>query len=209
MELIRISDRKLKIMLTPTDMTHFELDSQTLGEDSARMHRSFRMLLDELRTTIGFDADDRHVSIQYFPSREGGCEMFISNLRESNTEGAAPVTNSISKNAVQIHTGKKTNGCFKRDFAYRFSCLDNLLAVCERLRQIDYICDSAAYRDSKKQYYLLLSSLSESPFSIPDEIGFIVEYGTIENHSLLKLYLQEHGTLLCNEKAIETLSKLY
>lgn len=209
MELIRISDRKLKIMLTPTDMTHFELDSQTLGEDSVQMHRSFRLLLDELRLKIGFDADDKHISIQYFPSREGGCEMFISNLQESNTEGAVPVINSISKNALQIHTGKKSTGCFKREFAYRLPTLDALLAVCERLRRINYICESTAYRDRKKQYYLLMSALSESPFSTPDEIGFILEYGTIENYAMRKQYLQEHGTVLCGEKAIEVLSKLY
>ncbi len=208
MELIRISSRKLKIMLTPTDMSHFQLNSDTLGEDSEEMHRSFRLLLDEVKTKIGFDADDRHISIQYFPSREGGCEMFISNLRENDTEGTARMIKPSSQNALQIRTDQKGCGCFKRDFAYRFLNLDALLAVCHRLHGIGYICESSAYRDEKKQYYLFLSALSESPFSIPDELGFIVEYGTIENLSVLKLYVREHGIELCDSHAIETLARL-
>ena len=80
MELIRISERKLKIMLTPTDMCHFELNDDSFERDSEKMHRAFRLLLDEVRRQTDFSGDERHLSIQYFPSREGGCEMFISQL---------------------------------------------------------------------------------------------------------------------------------
>ena len=66
MELIRISDRKLKIMLTPTDMRHFELNPDTFCEDSAGMHRSFKHLLEEIKKLTDFEAD------VYFPHRR--CE---------------------------------------------------------------------------------------------------------------------------------------
>ena len=49
MELIRISEGKLKIMLTPTDMRQFELSTDNFYDDSEKMHRSFRLLLDEVR----------------------------------------------------------------------------------------------------------------------------------------------------------------
>jgi negative regulator of genetic competence, sporulation and motility len=49
MELIRISDSKLKIMLTPMDMRQFELSTDNFYDDSEKMHRSFRLLLDEVR----------------------------------------------------------------------------------------------------------------------------------------------------------------
>ena len=45
MELIRISDSKLKIMLTPMDMRQFELSTDNFYDDSEKMHRSFRLLL--------------------------------------------------------------------------------------------------------------------------------------------------------------------
>ena len=70
MELIRISNSKLKIMLTPMDMRQFELSTDNFYDDSEKMHHSFRLLLDEVKRQSGFDADDHRISVQYFPSRE-------------------------------------------------------------------------------------------------------------------------------------------
>ena len=142
MELIRISERKLKIMLTPTDMCHFELNTDIFGEDSAQMHRAFRLLFDEIRRQTDFDADDSRISIQYFPSREGGCEMFISNLQGDGveTEPSAVTTAHAGpqKESMQLRPVKKGSGSFRKDCAYRFEALSHLLNACKRLKSIDH-----------------------------------------------------------------------
>jgi negative regulator of genetic competence, sporulation and motility len=108
MELIRISDHKLKIMLTPLDMCHFELNAETFGEDSEKLHGAFRLLLEEIRKQTDFEGDDNHLSVQYFPSREGGCEMFISHLRhEDGTSKKASQRPSLlpaAKSASQLES---------------------------------------------------------------------------------------------------------
>ena len=209
MELIRINNRKLKLMLTPTDMSHFELTADTIGEDVGKTHHAFRLLLSELKTKIGFDADDRHISVQYFPSREGGCEMFISNLQESNEKENKDQTDPPQRtHALQVRPSKKENQYFWRDFVYCFDTLDDLLSVCKRLYSIGYIYESSAYRDEKNRYYLFLSMRAVSPFSIPDEIGFVIEYGSIENVSAIKIYILEHGSPICQQDAIAKLSQL-
>jgi negative regulator of genetic competence, sporulation and motility len=206
MELIRISDSKLKIMLTPTDMCHFELCNESMGDDSAKMRQAFRHLMDEVKKQIGFDVDDRHISIQYFPSREGGCEMFVTNHPViSNTKEEKALAKPL--NAL-FPTAAKTCGAFRKDCAYRFDDLDHLLQVCKRLCQMGYIGDSSAFRDEKKQYYLILTLLCASPFSTPEELSFVLEYGYWENPSLLKIYIKEHGKLLCSPDAVEQLGRL-
>ena len=208
MELIRISNRKLKIMLTPTDMCHFELDPDSFAENGADVHRAFRMLLDEVRKQTDFDADDRRISVQYFPSREGGCEMFISNLQSdepSSVSAKAPV--SLAKMPLQLQPAKR-NGSFRRECAYRFDSLANLLAACQRLLRIGYLCESNAYRDEKNDYFLILTVTSQSPFSLPDELDFLVEYGTVENTASLILYIREHATLIRSPDAIAVLGAL-
>lgn len=210
MELIRISDRKLKIMLTPTDMCHFELNADSFGDDSAQMHRSFRLLLHEIREQTGFEADDTHISVQYFPSREGGCEMFISNLQSEDAERESRITASLappSKSSMQLRPVKKNGGSFRKDCAYRFEELKHLLSACKRLLQIGYICDSTAYRDEKGIYFMILSVLTASPFSTPEELDFVVEYGSVENPALLRLYIREHASLICSD-AIRQLAGL-
>ena len=171
MELIRISDSKLKVMLTPTDMRQFELCADNFYDDSEKMHRSFRLLLDEVRRQSGFEADDHRISVQYFPSREGGCEMFISNLsleRESTTCALTP--------AQGMHPATRTRGSFCRSFAYRFDGLEELLSVCHRLLPLDYISASSAWRDDVGRYYLILNTFAASPFATPEELYFVVEY---------------------------------
>ena len=200
MELIRISNSKLKIMLTPMDMRQFELSNDNFYDDSEKMHRSFRLLLDEVKRQSGFEADDHRISVQYFPSREGGCEMFISNLSGDKENGSCALTP-----APEMQPAPRTRGCFSRSFAYRFEGLDELLSVCRRLLPMDYINASSAWQDDTGQYYLFLNTFAASPFATPEELYFVVEYGTIENASQLRLYLAEHGTVICAENAISTL----
>lgn len=203
MELIRISDSKLKVMLTPMDMRQFELSTDNFYDDSEKMHRSFRLLLDEVKRQSGFEADDHRISVQYFPSREGGCEMFISNLspeRESTTCALTP--------ASGMQPATRTRGSFCRSFAYRFDGLEELLSVCRRLLPLDYITASSAWRDDAGRYYLILNTFAASPFATPEELYFVVEYGRLENAAQLRLYLSEHGEVVCAEDAVGTLGAI-
>lgn len=199
MELIRISDRKLKIMLTPSDMRHFELNSSTFGEDSTQMHHAFRLLLAEIQRQTDFEADDRQISVQYFPSREGGCEMFISRLCECEEPG---------KESPRLPALQKHPAGFHREAAYRFDCLQTLLEVCQRLLRIHYIGKSDALWDAHGGYHLILSFLSHTPFGTPEELCFLVEYGKLENASQVRRYLSEHGGLICRGNAVEVLGEL-
>ena len=203
MELIRISESKLKIMLTPTDMRQFELSTDNFYDDSEKMHRSFRRLFDEVKRQSGFEADNHRISVQYFPSREGGCEMFISNLSSDREKSSCALTPTQG-----MHPAMHTRGSFSRSFAYRFEGLEELLSVCRRLLPMDYITASSAYRDDAGRYYLFLSTFAASPFATPEELYFVVEYGSLENASQLRLYLAEHGTIICAEDAVGTLGAI-
>ena len=211
MELIRISDRKLKIMLTPTDMCHFELDAERFGEDSAQMHRAFRLLFDEIRRQTDFDADDNRISVQYFPSKEGGCEMFISRLPGDGREveeANASLPIRLSKESMQLRPQKKNNGSFKRECAYRFGGLSELLAACHRLYLLGFLCESDAYRDVQGDYFLILTVFTATPFSTPEELDFLVEYGQIENAAVLRVYIKEHASIICDSNAVARLASL-
>lgn len=203
MELIRISDRKLKIMLTPMDMCHFELNPDRFGEDSAQMHRSFRLLLSEVRKQTDFKADDNHLSVQYFPSRGGGCEMFICNLTDSDESPTSPPTAS-----TELRPYQKSRGGFRRECAFRIERLDHLLAVCRRLSAHTLVCESSVFRDEGGDYFLFLTILAPSPYTTPEELGFVAEYGTQENASVLRIYIREHASVICQEGAIFTMSTL-
>ena len=210
MELIRINASRLKIMLTPTDMCHFELDAESLGDDSNKMQRAFRLLLKEIGEQIDFDTDGKGLSVQFFPSREGGCEMFVSRLSGDGAEVEEanlhlPVR--TGKEALQL-SPQTRGGSFRRECAYRFDELSALLAACHRLYLSGFLCESAAYHDNGGDYFLILTLFTATPFSTPEELEFLVEYGQIENAAWLRTYIREHATLICDGNAVARLASL-
>ena len=135
MELIRINEQKLKIMLTASDMSAYDFDPDTIGENSAQTGHAFRLLLADIRRQIPFETEDRQLTVQYFPSRGGGCEMFISSVpfcgerkKQSEQRGGA----------LTVRAGRQSPAVFRRDGAYRFETLDCLLRACRRLRDAGF-----------------------------------------------------------------------
>ena len=88
MELILINEKKLKIMLTPEDMREYEIDCESVDYARAETRRAFWSILDEAKHRTGFDAASERVYIQLYPSREGGCEMFVTRLSCAAGESA-------------------------------------------------------------------------------------------------------------------------
>ena len=206
MELIRINRQKLKIMLTPSDMTHYHLDSQELERNFGQTRGAFRRFLEDLRRQTDFEFDDRRISIQFFPSREGGCELFLSSLtplggeaeeEKKRPQGSLPVARLPSK-GVGV----------SREVAFRLNTMELLLRVCFRLATVGYIGASEAWKDTRGFYYLLLQMPSTSLFSLPDELAFLSEYGKPENAAMLRIYFKEHGHMISAPDAVERLHTL-
>ncbi len=206
MELIRISDSKLKIMLTPTDMCHYEINDEDFQDGEIHQSPAFRLLLEEVKRQVGFSPEDDHYTLRYFPSKRGGCEMFLTQLSpvsQENTHKKDP-----SAPALPVHCSRGSQYAFSGDYAYRLEDLEALLRGCRRLFGSRYITESTAYRDEKGLYYLILSVTSPSPFSLPGELQFLSEYGQTENPSLLRIYIKEHGRVICPKNAVAVLGEL-
>ncbi len=82
MELIVISESKLKIMLTAPDMAHYELENTRMDCADAHTRAAFRHIFDDARNRIGFDTQGERLFVQLYASKEGGCEIFVTKLGE-------------------------------------------------------------------------------------------------------------------------------
>ncbi len=92
MELIIIDESRLKIMLTPTDMRHYDLPSTEMTTAGASTRRAFRHIFDDARAQVGFDTTGERLFVQLYTSRGGGCEIFVTKLgsREETDDLFAP-----------------------------------------------------------------------------------------------------------------------
>lgn len=234
MELILISNTKLKIMLDESDMRQYKISDDTdCAQPAAR--KAIRSILDTARERVGFNTEGAEIFVQLYTSKKGGCELFVSKIRLTD-----PVTTSTSdleeaqvkevcsseKKLRRRNTGlcqserKKesvtdiqalavkpasTQSLGCGRIAFSFPSIDSLFSVCRTLKKNGILPDSRAYADFNGNFYLILFNTGMSAYSRLDKLTFILEYGKRENPDSLSTYMNEHGREICGERAIETL----
>ena len=77
MELLLISDKKMKIMLTKEDMESFGLSSEKLDYDIEATREALDKILESAKAKTGF-AGGARTYIQAFALKSGGCEIFLT-----------------------------------------------------------------------------------------------------------------------------------
>ena len=199
MELIVINENKLKITLSESDMKQYSLDSNTIDYDNTETRKAFWNILDEVKHQTGFDAASQKVFIQLYPSKEGGCEMYVTKICPARKSPELD-TNSELHRLHPLH---------KRRAAYSFPSFEDLISVCRRLYEIGFSDKSSVWRSHlDDKYFLILEEPEENAYLPLTESSFIFEYGKSENLKHALLFLHEHADCICSGDAVESLANL-
>ena len=123
MELIRISNGKIKIALSRAELEAYSLSAQSLDIDGVTAGAVFKELLVRAKESTGFDVEEDKVFVQIYTAKDGGCEIFVTRIEPENR--------------------KKRQKAQKQTF--RLETLQHLLSACKRLKSIGYRGRSDAY----------------------------------------------------------------
>ena len=212
MELIPVGDNKLKIMLTLSDMTRFEIPEEVPEMTNEQIRGAFREILNEARSITGFNTAGDRLYVQYYPSKKGGCELFVTKLgrpgQGDSQSSALPARGSVGLAEPAASEASAGSGGEHRVTAYSFEGVSVLLSACHRLSGSGYGNDSAAWKDENGNVYLFLYGVRRPRVGQEDPFAFLTEYGTPENADSLLLYIREHGKPICETHAVETLARL-
>ena len=216
MELIMISSSKLKIMLSADDMTKYALGTDIDYAD-LKTRQAFRSILNEARERTGFDAESEKIYIQLYPSKKGGCEVYITKIDDDSececdiphirTAEAKALCKSLER-STGIIPAPKRHVAKERKRAYSFLSSEHLVCVCRRLLSIGWKGHSSAFSDENGRFYIILKDKSSQELTHLDRLSFIFEYGSFENHNAIIKYLSEHGKCICKSGAVEKLGVL-
>ncbi len=200
MELILISSSKLKVMLSQDDMSALSLTCEKLDYDNTETRRAFWQIFDEAKHKTGFDAASERIYVQVYPSKNGGCEMYVTKL--SSEEG------SSKSSGVSIKVKKRVQSAINRNL-YCFETIDDLLCVCRQLDMLGYAEESSAYTDARGRYYLLLSvhTNEKSEKDIP-LYPFVSEYAVKRSGGAVYPYINEYCSTIVQKEAVKELSVL-
>lgn len=203
MELILISSSKLKIMLTEEDMLRYELDCSSVNYDNTETRRAFWNILDEVKHRTGFDAASERVFIQLYPSKAGGCEIFVTKVGlPGRTDKKIPGPINCGPTKL-LPDGE----CENMQISFMFESVGQMIEVCRLAGRVGRIYDSSAWVDGSGGCYLF-ADIGGSGTETDYIRGVMNEFGSpIDNPNHIA-YIKEHSKNLCTGRAIETLSVL-
>ena len=200
MEWIRISANKLKIMLTAEDARHYDLDCRESTFSDTATRTVFREILSDVYRETGFEASAEKTYIQMYPSKEGGCELFITKTGLVLTSEEEKSPRTVAKYIPRLSSRQRN--C---TLAYLFGELAHLLIGCRALQRESNALTSDAYHDDKGQWWLTITpqeGFQNSRLAPLDDLGRRVPF---EN---AQIFLLEHATKICSENALDTLGAL-
>lgn len=192
MDMIVISDSKLKLMLTKNDMKRLDISCESIDYDNSDTRIALRSILEEVKCQSGVDLLGKRICIQVYPSREGGCEMFVNVL-------PAAISDRRKKESAPTPTARvcRSQGiyCFRDG-------MTALISFCSALRRMGYPGRSSLYRDTRSSAVYLILDESGGKYS------FICEYGGERREAPAAEYISEYCSPIRENDAVEILSAL-
>ncbi len=192
MELLLVTPGRLKIVMSSLDMQEYAITCDNLGYKDGNTKQILRSILAKAKDEVGFDASGRRVVVQMYPSKDGGCEMYVT----KSTASPLP---------VPLHSGMR-----KIPTVFRFGGMQTMLCACRKLSDREDILSSAAYAglDNEECYLLLYTPAVDAFGREPLLFSAANEYGRMWNTEYAIAYLKEHCDCICRADAVKTLGKL-
>ena len=134
-----------------------------------------------------------------YPSKEGGCELFVTRMGVLLYEEESEISPKAVRENGRLRLPPRA-AVERRAFC--FDALPALLALCRRLNTSKQKGESAAFRDERARWWLLLTQKGG------EKLPFAAEYGREMRADLARLYLAEHGKAICKKNAVQTLARL-
>ncbi len=155
MEFTNLGKLSIRIKLEQSDMDKYGVTYVDMDYKNARTKHIIWELLDKARESAGFDTDGKKLHIQIFPSKQGGCELYISKISASG----------------DTFDGK----------SYRFSDLEGALKALVYLKKINLIYSARLYAKDDFWYITASAELSEYGKKLDEPLW----QGVLEEHGVL------------------------
>ena len=198
MEVLKISDSKLKIMMTKADMQKFGLRADKVDYNDAATRKSFFEIMDSIKASHGFETEGDKILIQFYPSKDGGCELFVTKL------GLLP-----SSSEKTISKSDRVTMLTTRRGLYVFSDFETLVRAVKTLGYNSDIKYSDVFYDNETEggrYILEIMERGSGRGIFFSDLDLLLEFSEKADNYIYP-YVTEHYKKLTDGDAIEFYSK--
>ncbi len=196
MDVLKISETKIKIMLTMADVQNYGLDALGADYSDKATRTKVWKILDHVKKHHGFDHEGDKLLIQFYPSKDGGAELFVTKL-----------INLLPKNERAISKSESVTMLETKKRIYRFDDFGDLIKAAKIINGRESVGSSELFFAEDDGYYLEIAERGASRLGSICEFAILSEFaGTVpkEKHP----YIIEHFKRLTDGNAVELLAKL-
>lgn len=200
MEILKISKTAIKFSLTREELSLRGLSAEALDKTTTGARRLIWELMDRARVEQGFDCGDARLLVRVFPSRDGGCELFVTSEKEEEREEKEKGDTNVPRAVLFLPENDEA-----------------LFSLCRRMKASGFRGKSELFADEQNRLLLLFEPCGRLPSYIREQrekrtahaFPFVGEYGTVFAASEeRRAYLAEHAHSVCGKNAVETLSRI-
>lgn len=195
-DVLNISNTKIKIMLTPDDVKRYALDIVDVDYNDAKTRSKVWKILDHVKKNHGFNSDGEKLLIQFYPSKDGGAELFVTKLTGLSRGNERCM--SKSENVTMLDS---------RRTMYNFENLGDLIQASKIINGSSNIKKSELFYSDSDGYYLEITERGASRLGQICEFAILLEFATKAPEERIP-YITEHYIKLTEGSAVEQLSKL-
>ena len=197
MKIEKITDNKIRIILSLDDLKAKNIDLHSFMSNSIESQSLFTDMLNEAEKAVGFYAKDSKVLIEALASSEG---LFIFTITK--------VEEDIPKRR-NIRTRRKVAAANYKKTIYKFESFDEFCTFCTYINTSSVnILDNLAKNTSlylyNKNYYLIISVINQIHSNIKGFFATISEFAKYIDHAEdFESKLIEYGKPIMKRNAIK------
>ncbi len=186
MKFEKITDIKIKIILSPQDIELNNISTENIFSDSIPSQKLLQNILNRAEKVLGFEVGDS--------------KLLVEAIMSSDMEYIFTITKLDEK---QLHLKKNNN-----IFIFKFACFDDFISLCQFLKNFSFLC----LKDISKNfsliyynntYYLKFIEINNYSIVIDYIKNFFDEFGEdVSNSNNIDGFLSEYGKVIFSQDAI-------
>ena len=193
MEFLLIGETKLKIIMDRSDVNEYKIDVKSPDCADPACRRAVWNILDRAKKEVGFDPTGDKVLVQFYPTKNSECEVFVTKLGVLSSASAKIVSRS---DRIAMLSREKN--------IYFFDSLESLTLASRAIKKTHSFCPAGdVYMADGGHYFLVVEEYAKGgeKFEFPQ----ILEFGKILSADF-SIYLPEHAKLIAEGDGIERFS---
>jgi Negative regulator of genetic competence, sporulation and motility len=208
MKMERVSENKIKITVSFTDMEDRNLNLTSFNYSNPETQELFWDMMEQAENELGFDATTSQLCVEAYPGNED--EIIITITRLPETEEFESIQKYIKNKYTkrEIRTKRKTKKLVVSVVIYSFNDLEDACMMANTMRDV-YNGESSLYK-CKDTYYLQFCKNGFTLIDFKDFEPQLGEYGNrVQNVGFYEGYLNEYGEKIILNNAIDLLQNYF